>query len=1778
MFFQRRNSRKENQKSTKPRFVPAVERLESRDTPSTLVTSGPFTNTGSLLTNPAGYTAVGGSVYFSATDASRGNELVKQTGSAIAVFDIKSGTSGSTPVQLTNAGENLYFLANTGLGNQLFTMVNNVPTVVPGSPSNVNTIAPIGRDVFLITNSGDGLYRTLIDTTNNSVSVVKVESSSITPDSVITLDNLTGLVSGNNSLWITRTTGSTATLFNIAMGADDQATAQFMAKQVTVPAGTNSITDFTFAGPKVFFNATVSGLKKPQFYNGTSTTALIAGSAYAVGPFQEINGRVYFAATQSGLTRLWSSNGSTATQVSSTNFTNYPLDSAVGLTNSAVVGDTLYYSATTPQGVEPVATTFTLNGTVNNGGQRYFNLATGSVGTSPATMVERNSNPTGFTVANQRVFFSASIPTGVTTFRTDLWSSDGTDAGTFLVNPPTGTATTSSPTSITGIGNSVFYGGNAGKGQQPFQAQMTNTFSAGQVSSSILPTQGSLVGFNNKSYFISGTSLYQSNGTPGGTSLLVNGLLQGSKLQEYGGQLYFFKNSALWKTNGTAATTSAQPGSPNIPNASFLGEFAERLWFFNGTNLYSFNGANSSFSLIANNFLSIAPGTTNNGPTIAELNGTVFFAGADGVYSLAPMSATPSRIFDSTAPHSLQSTANGVLFIDGKTSVVLTNGTTNNVYTPSTGFSIVGATALNPLNGNQITLVEQNSANMVNQTKMWSGLPGTIPVAISGFTPNAESVGLQFSNGYGSSNQGLYLTLNDTTKGAEPWVVNPAGKAAIVANMNPVTGTGSSPEQYTAGAGSIVYFAADDGTNGLEVYRYDPALTDSKTGNPLPPALTANVNPTGSSSPDSLTPSGNSLFWRAQATVGSSRLYAELADPLIPPIRAINRLQPATEVISTAAGTTQVTFQILFNYSVDPASVTKEDFVLTKASTLKVGTIDTVLQVAGTNQYNVTVSLAGTNPGFGELRLDEASNAVFLNGGIPVDRFGGFTAGEVYSINPQNPLVTSLNRFNPTTATPINASAVSYLVTFSTGVDPLSVNPDDFELIQGSGSTLTGANIVSVTQYQGSFSQYLVNVSVTGGKGTLQANVKNGASIVSLENQPYQQPGFAGQVYSIDLEKPYLSQITRLNPTEENTNAAQVTFRVVFSEAMVQNTISPANTFLAIVDQNGAQTYASVQAATFVNSTTYDVRVAGLPLSGTLSLAINPNNQAKDIAGNTATANGPSPVPNQTYILARQGPVLTGMDVINPVPANPATTTVTYRVNFSKLLDPASVSPADFAVGAASGSVSGVIASTTVGDDLTDPNNPFSYVDVVINQLGGNGELILNIPASATILDLSGNAFSGPYTGTVKYLISDTVQPYFETFTKIAPIGSVALDGVAVIRLSFSEGVRGVAKAYLPTTTSGSLAYTGMAVAPANSSGSEWDVTYTGITGSGALTVKLVNSANIQDSAGNPLRGTPGTVVGSFTTALTRESLTPVAFSLSTPGSTPIVEIRDPSGTTRNLQPFDPAFRGGVRCATGDYNGDGVEDVIVTAAMGGNGHVVVYDGVTFNVLASFYSFPGYQGAVNISAGDIQGDGKADVVVGVAGYGASHVKAFGTDVVTPVVSFIAYPGYYGGVTVGCGDVTGDGKAEIVTGTMGGTTPHVVVFAVNSGIASSIYSFYAFDQTYAGSVNVAVADLNGDAKSEIICGSGPRSASTVVVFKMLPDGRPEVVRSFFPFGGVYLGGVAVGSGDWDNNGQTDVVVGAQSGPMPTVQVYNGATWGLIDELFAFGGTLQGGVSIG
>jgi hypothetical protein len=146
-------------------------------------------------------------------------------------------------------------------------------------------------------------------------------------------------------------------------------------------------------------------------------------------------------------------------------------------------------------------------------------------------------------------------------------------------------------------------------------------------------------------------------------------------------------------------------------------------------------------------------------------------------------------------------------------------------------------------------------------------------------------------------------------------------------------------------------------------------------------------------------------------------------------------------------------------------------------------------------------------------------------------------------------------------------------------------------------------------------------------------------------------------------------------------------------------------------------------------------------------------------------------------------------------------------------------------------------------------------------------------------------------------------------------------------------------------------------------------------------------------------------------------------------GPVATVQVRDSrtGAVLANIQPFDQ-YTLGVKVATGDVNGDGVADIIVSAGAGApGGHVKVYDGVTFAERQSFFSFPGFVGGVNIAAGDVDGDGFADVVVG-AGAGSDTngaVKVFSGRDGSVLSSFFSFPGYQGGVTVAAGDMDGDG---------------------------------------------------------------------------------------------------------------------------------------------------------
>jgi FG-GAP repeat protein len=65
---------------------------------------------------------------------------------------------------------------------------------------------------------------------------------------------------------------------------------------------------------------------------------------------------------------------------------------------------------------------------------------------------------------------------------------------------------------------------------------------------------------------------------------------------------------------------------------------------------------------------------------------------------------------------------------------------------------------------------------------------------------------------------------------------------------------------------------------------------------------------------------------------------------------------------------------------------------------------------------------------------------------------------------------------------------------------------------------------------------------------------------------------------------------------------------------------------------------------------------------------------------------------------------------------------------------------------------------------------------------------------------------------------------------------------------------------------------------------------------------------------------------------------------------------------------YSPAFTGRLRVAAGDVNGDGVADIITAAGPGGGPHVKIFDGVTFAEIGSFFAYaPSFTAGVYVAA-------------------------------------------------------------------------------------------------------------------------------------------------------------------------------------------------------------------
>jgi len=168
----------------------------------------------------------------------------------------------------------------------------------------------------------------------------------------------------------------------------------------------------------------------------------------------------------------------------------------------------------------------------------------------------------------------------------------------------------------------------------------------------------------------------------------------------------------------------------------------------------------------------------------------------------------------------------------------------------------------------------------------------------------------------------------------------------------------------------------------------------------------------------------------------------------------------------------------------------------------------------------------------------------------------------------------------------------------------------------------------------------------------------------------------------------------------------------------------------------------------------------------------------------------------------------------------------------------------------------------------------------------------------------------------------------------------------------------------------------------------------------------------------------------------------------------------------------DEAFRGGARPAVGDINGDGIPDLIVAAGFLGGPRITIWNGVgvamaaggvpTLNPIANFFAFEqSLRDGAFAAAGDVNGDGVADLIFGGGPSGGPRVRVAngaavfavggsfslddpGQQSLTIINFFAGDPDSRGGIRVSARDIDGDGLADIITGSGDNLPPEVRLY--------------------------------------------------------------------------------------------------------------------------------------
>ena len=255
----------------------------------------------------------------------------------------------------------------------------------------------------------------------------------------------------------------------------------------------------------------------------------------------------------------------------------------------------------------------------------------------------------------------------------------------------------------------------------------------------------------------------------------------------------------------------------------------------------------------------------------------------------------------------------------------------------------------------------------------------------------------------------------------------------------------------------------------------------------------------------------------------------------------------------------------------------------------------------------------------------------------------------------------------------------------------------------------------------------------------------------------------------------------------------------------------------------------------------------------------------------------------------------------------------------------------------------------------------------------------------------------------------------------------------------------------------------------------------------------------------------------------------------------------------------------------GDLDGDGKPDLVV----GRSGSISVFRNISTNGSITSGSFAPkvdfYSGGSNYSVaiGDLDGDGKPEIVATTSASTVSvlhNTSTSGTINSSSFASLVEYPIGLGSSSVAIGDLDGDGKLDLVVTNMGSGNISIlhnnsIIGSINSETFKPHVQFAVTGtiHTFTMPTSVAIGDLDGDGKPDLVVAEA--FSGEISIFRNTSEPGSIGSNSFVANVVFALGGnlQSVAIGDLDGDGKPDLAVA--DGVASIAVLYNTATMGSI-----------------